>query len=168
MEALQGETACFPTPFMSKRTEMSQSNQVISTAEPRHSHACTLQDLPLFRPFYWSRTYRQGTLPEVTSWSWKSHNRYIHYRLLNVVIWLGIKRWDSVKRPVTVMGVPDLTLFNQIPNLKYCKNRLIVLINHTVVTCLQASWRDWETNYIGSWPRSSYKHPQWFRMHWQS
>jgi len=52
---------------------------------------------------------------------------------------VGDQEVDSVEHPVTVMCMSDLTLFNQIPNLKYSKNRLIVSINHTVVTCLQAS-----------------------------
>ena len=34
--------------------------------------------LPLLRPLCWSRTYLQRALPEVTSWSWKANDRYIH------------------------------------------------------------------------------------------
>jgi len=51
------------------------ANQIISKDESRCSNAvCTLWVHPPTSP------YHQRALPEVTSWSWKSHDRYIFCR----------------------------------------------------------------------------------------
>ena len=56
--------------------------------------------LPLSRPFCWSRTYLQRTLPEVTSWSWKSHDAYRRY----VPLW-GWKLAEQVSCLLSLCGM---------------------------------------------------------------
>ena len=69
-------------------TELNDNSSILSPPPTSQlsppSHHCHLSPIPLLPhlsphscPFCWSRTYLQRTLPEVTSWSWKSHDRYV-------------------------------------------------------------------------------------------
>jgi len=83
MVALQGEIASSNFIYAKKdRNGPPSANQVSSKEEPRRGHAvCTLWVHPPTSPYLAVSAHAEPrTLPEVTSWSWKSHDGYIRYR----------------------------------------------------------------------------------------